>query len=1413
MKNLLLLLALIYTIGVRLNAQQFDALSIHKGTYIGTGTNQTYHSTFDMKTDNQGFVYICGYTTSVPTTSGAYQVSYVGNEGDAFVSKLSPDMSTLIWSTYIGGSNHDGAYSISLTPSNDVIISGWTYSSNFPLLNTTDLNLLQANNYRGRFVSKLSSDGSQLLFTRIIGNSTNYSNVVQNQQNEIYVLGEANPNYSYEITSNAYQSAPNGLMDLHFTKLSPTGTTLYSTYIGGTSNDLCFFAGMTYANNKIYLTGRTTSTNFPLATGKTPDAAGDCFVMVWNDGTVPTPAGTYIFGGSGNDEGTNITFNSTTNKIIVCGTTTSNNMPYTTLLQSGNNSGGFIASINADLSGIDFLSIIGSGIRPGAVRCRPNGDVWCSSGTIATAPIPLTPGAYSSTQAYSQCTMVTAVNTTGALKYGSYMNGTFSTFNYDRVNLAVREVNNCTFHVILAGRGGTWPTTQGTYQPVSPGGLTSTVSIFRNSYRDTTRITPGVTCGEFMFQGTSTGVAPCGAVNYFYNFGDGTPVVANQQNVTHKYSKNGTYIVTYRVAYQGDTTYYEKTINVQSQPTIKASPNVLYYCTKQNGLQCAASGGVRYEWSPGAVFSDSTKQNPIAKPTKNMMLYVRGYDANGCYADDSVQVFVTNIKATASSDTIVCKGTAVTLIASGAADIKWLPSTGLNKATGKSVIATPTATTTYQIIASEGDCRDTTQVTITISNKPKVTLNPAPVICTGGNVQLGAVLEGNYIDTLASTYLWTPNINLSNSNIKNPIATPTKTTRYKCTVTNKYGCIVTDSVEVKVQNNLKIQLSPDTSVCAGYGVLLKASGGANYTWYPPDYLDNPNSATPYCTPQKNITYKVITTSGTCIDSAVMNVRVNPLPTVKAQGETTVCSGQSVELSVNNPQPNTTYTWRDSAGTSIGAGTKVTVQPIVEIRYYVTATTNHNCTAQDSIQVHISNVMNVKALGTTTVCTGIPVILSINTPDATAIYEWTTSGNIIGTGTSITVTPTQTTKYIAHGKRGGCEGWDTVTVQVNNAITVTASADTSICVGSTATLRVTNAQQTINYSWTDEQNNIIANTASITVQPTQTTRYNVRGVQSGCEGASAVRVVVQPLPTVTVRDTSICQGQTATVKVVNPDATNTYSWSDEQGSIISSTSTLTITPHTTSKYVCITRNDAGCTATTQSTITIEPKTSVHVFVAPIRDSINIGDTVRIQVFAQSDRDVQLSNLVYDIETEGDVMDITNSIHTNNKQYVSVNKQVQLTPTPTQVYEFTGIALTTQTRTATVSITNLNTNLNPECRVQTNKGSTFVTGVACANPLMQFKFMGTVLLLSPNPSKGEVTITSDYEIEELRITNALGQLVETQCLASDTKPNQNGIRRDTSARFSHTTVNLETNGMYFIRVKINGEWITRSVIVSR
>ena len=105
---------------------------------------------------------MAGYTTSTdfPITSGAFQTTNAGGD-EAFVSKLSSDLSSLLASTYLGGSGNDWIYTISIDSSGNVYVAGYTSSADFP----TTGSAFQTANAGGSdaFVSKLSSDLSSLL--------------------------------------------------------------------------------------------------------------------------------------------------------------------------------------------------------------------------------------------------------------------------------------------------------------------------------------------------------------------------------------------------------------------------------------------------------------------------------------------------------------------------------------------------------------------------------------------------------------------------------------------------------------------------------------------------------------------------------------------------------------------------------------------------------------------------------------------------------------------------------------------------------------------------------------------------------------------------------------------------------------------------------------------------------------------------------------------------------------------------------------------------------------------------------------------------------------------------------------------------------------------------------------------------
>lgn len=200
-----------------------------------------------------------------------------------------------------------------------------------------------------------------------------------------------------------------------------------------------------------------------------------------------------------------------------------------------------------------------------------------------------------------------------------------------------------------------------------------------------------------------------------------------------------------------------------------------------------------------------------------------------------------------------------------------------------------TGNKTVQLIVSNSKgCIDTLPLTINILDKPPLAVDFADtLICRGDTVRLRGLGTG--------TFTWTPNTNISNPNVADPVVNPTSTTTYYVQL-NQNGCLNNDSVRVRVVDFVSLQAMPDTTICLTDSVQLRATtNGLSFLWSPSAGMNDPTLLKPKVKPSGTTDYQITAFIGAC--STTDNVRVNtvPYPGSDAGKDTIICFNSSVQL--------------------------------------------------------------------------------------------------------------------------------------------------------------------------------------------------------------------------------------------------------------------------------------------------------------------------------------------------------------------------------------------------------------------------------------------------------------------------------------------------------------------------------------
>lgn len=748
---------------------KFDATGtfMQYSTYLGGTTSTEIVSSLIVNAQNELMLFGATGSSDFPVTTGAYDVSFNGGSylsfpmngteyssgTDLYVARFNTTGSSLLASTFVGGSQNDGVN------------------------NSSTL----AYNYGDYYRGEIQVDDA--------GNC--------------YI---ASCTYSADFPTTAGCPQPNaggGLDGLVFKMPLDLSTMTWSTYLGGNADDGCY--ALTFDNLlNVYTTGGTSSSNFPVTAGTISTTynggMSDGFITkIKNDGTSIMKS-TFI-GTNAYDQSFLIQFDTHFNVYIIG--QSQGIMPVSTGAYSNPNSKQFIWKVDSTLSTQLITTIFGSGsgqvdISPSAFLVDICDNIFVSGwgGNILTGTpttgMPITSNAFQpATDGFNFYLCELSPNA-AALLYGTYFGGAQSQEHVDG-GTSRFDKKGIVYQAVCAGCGGNddFPVTTGSWP---------------NTGSDVNHNTQNFNCnqGVFKFDFQASGVdaqlitlpndticvgspvnfnnVSTNAFNYVWNFGDGSSL-STAVSPNHIYTSPGSFDVML-VAIDSSGCILSDTANltiVVLPPPVVNLGNDMVLCQTPNIPLDAGTSGSIYAWSTGA-----TTQTIVATSVGNYWVTV---DNGACTDSDTIN-FQQVSNPELGADTILCAGQTVTLTApSSAISYQW--STGAFTQTITAALAGQ-----YWVAVNWGICQTSDTINIATIPYPTVNLPATGQICPGDSLILN---PGNNPD---ATYLWSTGAATQTTTVFSGGTYNVTVSNQQCSVSA--STVVTGIAPIPLENNVTL---------------------------------------------------------------------------------------------------------------------------------------------------------------------------------------------------------------------------------------------------------------------------------------------------------------------------------------------------------------------------------------------------------------------------------------------------------------------------------------------------------------------------------------------------------------------------------------------------------------------------------
>ena len=531
------------------------------------------------------------------------------------------------------------------------------------------------------------------------------------------------------------------------------------------------------------------------------------------------------------------------------------------------------------------------------------------------------------------------------------------------------------------------------------------------------------------------------------------------------------------------------TVSIAPTLSVNITPSNTIICSGQ-GANLTASGAGPYTWTASSGSTPSPVSSVIVTPTTTSTYTVLlGTGACTAQAVATVSVSPNLIVTITPSNTTICNGSGTTLNAGGATSYTW--NTGQ---TTSSISVTPTTTTNYTVVGTDGICVNTATASVNVITVTTSVSASSPFYCIG-------VSPVSLTGSGTTTYSWSGN-GLSSTSGAITTVTPSASSIYTVTGTTS-GCSSTQTIAITVPPLSTVTaVANNTIICIGsIGSTLTATGANTYTWSP-GFMNNDTVAV---NPTTTTTYSVLgqTSAGCYAVPATVTVSVLPSinPTLTASSPT-VCITKTVSISAP-VAAGLTYTWQPSSAI-VGANNTssiVAMPPSTTAVIYTVTISNGVCVGTNTLQIQIKtppDITNITTLNNDTICVGGCVTFSASTTGSMPVfYQWYYETGVATSTVGVAPEacyPSAGSFSVVSTASNTC-GVDTMIkvgfVTVFDLPVLTVNGDTTINIGETAEISATGG---LTYSWSGTPSvgaNITCSTCSTTiVQPTVTTQYIV-----------------------------------------------------------------------------------------------------------------------------------------------------------------------------------------------------------------------------------------------------------------------------------------------------------------------------------